>query len=303
MIKKVLSILVAFLFIQTSVFALNIPKQDESIYVNDYAFVLSEDVEQQLISINQTSDYETGGYVVVATFDFVDEDLYDFSYRLFNEWGIGSSEYNNGILLVLDIGNDNYCYILGKGIESVLTDSEAWDIIDNYMEPDFAIKNYDQAVLKTTKQFLKVIENSFVIDSNSGQSSSNPIVAGIGAFIATLLFGNEVLMWIVFFIALIVIIRAISRSRIRYYSYGPTYRRTIFRPSPRRYANQFLPRPNREFNDRRYNSFGGGNSFGGHTGGFGGSRPSFGGSRPSSFGGSRSHHSGGSSRGAGGTRR
>ena len=83
MIKKVLSILVAFLLIQTSVFALSIPKQDESIYVNDYAFVLSETTENELISINQTSDYETGGYVVVATFDFVDEDLYDFSYYFF----------------------------------------------------------------------------------------------------------------------------------------------------------------------------------------------------------------------------
>lgn len=289
MIKKVLSILVAFLLIQTSVFALSIPKQDESIYVNDYAFVLSETTENELVSINQTSDYETGGYVVVATFDFVDEDLYDFSYRLFNEWGIGSSEYNNGILLVLDIGNDNYCYILGSGIESVLTDSEAWDIIDNYMEPDFAVKNYDQAVLKTTKQFLNVISESFLIDNDPEQNSTNPITVGIGAFISALLFGNEVLMWIIFIIIIIIVIRSILRSR-HYHSYGPTYHRPIFRPSRRRYSNEFLPRPNREFNDRRYNSFGG-------------SRPSFGGSRPSSFGGSRSHHSGGSSRGAGGTRR
>ena len=295
MIKKVLAALVAFLFIQTSVLALSIPKQDESIYVNDYAFVLSDDTKQQLISMNQTSDYDTGGYVVVATFDFVDEDLYDFSYRLFNEWGIGSSEYNNGILLVLDIGNDNYCYILGSGIESVLTDSEAWDIIDNYMEPDFAVKNYDQAVLKTTKQFLNVISESFVMDTTEEQNNNGPIVAGIVGVIGALLFGNEIIMWIIFVIILIIIIRAIIRSR-RYYSYGPTYRRTVFRPSPRRYKNEFLPRPNRQFNDRHYDSFGGGNSFG--------SRPSsFGGSRGSSFGGSRSHHSGGSSRGAGGTRR
>ena len=296
MIKKVLSVLVAFLLIQTSVFALSIPKQDESIYVNDYAFVLSETTENELVSINQTSDYETGGYVVVATFDFVDEDLYDFSYRLFNEWGIGSSEYNNGILLVLDIGNDNYCYILGKGIESVLTDSEAWDIIDNYMEPDFAVKNYDQAVLKTTKQFLNVIADSFVIESNPEQNDSDPIITGIASvFASILLFCNDILIWIIFIAIISIVICSILESR-RYHSYGPTYHRPIFRPSRRRYSNEFLPRPNREFNDRRYNSFGGGSSFGG-------SRPSFGGSRPSSFGGSRSHHSGGSSRGAGGTRR
>lgn len=297
MIKKVLAILSMFLLMQTSIFALNIPKQDESIYVNDYAFVLSDTIEQQLVSINQTSDVETGGYVVVATFDFVDEDLYDFSYRLFNEWGIGSKEHNNGVLLVLDIGNDNYCYILGKGLENVLTDSEAWDIIDNYMEPDFAVKNYEQAVLKTTKEFLQVIENSFAVDNEViPDNNGNEIATGIGAFISALLFGNEVLMWIIFLLIIFIVIRAIIRSRTRRYTYGPTYHRPIFRPSYRKPRDPFMPRPNRDFNSHRHSSFGGGSSFG--------SRPSsFGGSRPSSFGGSRSHHSGGSSRGAGGTRR
>lgn len=295
MIKKVLAFLTAFLLIQTSIFALSIPKQDESIYVNDYAFVLSESVEKELISINQTSDYDTGGYVVVATFDFVDEDLYDFSYRLFNEWGIGSEEHNNGILLVLDIGNDNYCYILGSGIEKVLTDSEAWYIIDNYMEPDFAVKNYDQAVLKTTKQFLNVIADSFVIDEKENVGST--VVGGIGAFISALLFGNEVLMWIVLIVFIILLIRAISRSRINRYTHGPVYRRTIFRPTYHRHHDPFIPRPNRDFNSHRHNSFGGGSSFGSRPSSFGGSRGG------SSFGGSRSHHSGGSSRGAGGTRR
>lgn len=291
----------AFLFFQTSIFALSIPQQDESIYVNDYSNVISEETKNELVSINQSSDYETGGYVVVATFDFVDEDLYDFSYRLFNEWKIGSSEYNNGILLVLDIGNDNYCYILGTGIESILTDSEARDIIDTYMEPDFAAKDYDQAVLKTTKQFLSVIENAnYVIDDgNSGYPEENEEHSGLGVITGTLgifsilAFGVRIIVPLLFIIALIVILSSIFRPRR-----GGYYHRPMFGPTYHRHRDPFAPRPNRNFNDRsRHSSFGGGRSSG-----FGGSRSS------SSFGGTRSsgsrgsHHSGGGSRGAGGTR-
>lgn len=301
MIKKVCAILVAFLFFQTSVFALSIPTQDESIYVNDYSSVLSETTKSELISMNQESDYETGGYVVVATFDFVDEDLYDFSYRLFNEWGIGSSEYNNGVLLVLDIGNDNYCYIIGSGLETYLSDSECWDIIDNYMEPYFAKQDYDQAVLKTTEQFLKVIESNFEIedsvivdDSQEEQNVNFGLFTGIASIAAIFVFGLRILIPIIFILVFFVIVRSIFGRR-RYRGY---YDRPMFGPMHRRHYDPFAPRPNRDFNSRN-RSFGGRSSSFGRSSGFGGSRSS------SSFGGSRggSHHSGGSSRGAGGTRR
>ena len=130
MIKKIFITVIAIMTCLLPISATSIPTQDSSIYVNDYADVLSSDTQKTLVSLNQESDYETGGYVVVATFDFVDDDLYDFSYKLFNQWGIGDEDNDNGVLLVLDIGNDNYCYILGTGFEKILSDSDARSIID-----------------------------------------------------------------------------------------------------------------------------------------------------------------------------
>ena len=309
MIKKILALLIAFAICISPVFALSIPTQDDSIYVNDYSNVLSAETEKELISINQSSDYDTDGYVVVATFDFVDEDLYDFSYRLFNEWGVGSSEYNNGILLVLDIGNDNYCYILGTGIEQIMSDYEVSSIIDTYMEPDFAKKDYDSAVLKTTKQFLEVIEDedSYVFEDGYYEDEyyyddDNDIVNTID-FISFILF--SLLPEIIFIVVLIIVVTSIIRSRRTYGhpSYVPPRRSFwLFGPS-------FYHHHHHHHHDHGMRRPSGGtfrSSSGGFTSRSSSSRSSFGGTRSSggfrSSGGGRSH-SGGRSRGGGGTRR
>ena len=192
MIKKLSAIILSFLLSLSLVIAIDFPTQDDSIYVNDYADVIDEETEEELISMNQESDYAYGGYVVVVTEDFIDYDLYDYSYQLFNEWGIGDEDNNNGVLLVLDIGNDNYSYIVGTGIEKILTDGEMDTIISEYMEPDFASGDYGEAVLKTTEQFLDAIEDGgFTVDDTSTSSNNTfhfilrilPSLIGIGIII------------------------------------------------------------------------------------------------------------------------
>ncbi len=280
MIKKLSIIICTLLICLSPVFATRIPTQDQSIYVNDYADVIDSSIKKELVSINQSSDHKNGGYVVVATFDFVDDDLYDFSYRLFNRWGIGDKNNNNGVLLVLDIGNDNYSYILGSGIEKILSDGNAKSIIDKYMEPDFAKKNYGEALLKTSKQFLNVIEDSGfkVSDSRSSGFMSNFQMSDI----------IEIIAVIGFIIVLVFISALMPKRSCRPRNYGP---RRYHRPpppppgGPRMYGGGYgRPRPRSRPSSR----------------GFSGSATRSRGFSSSSGG---THHSGGSSRGAGGTRK
>ena len=263
MIKKVLITIFTLLLCIHSTYALNIPKQDSSYYVNDYSNVISNETRDQLIAMNQASDYTYGGYVVVATFDFVDEDLYDFSYKLFNEWGVGDEENDNGVLLVLDIGNENYCYILGTGIEKICSDYKARDIIDTYMEPDFAIGNYDEALEKTSKAFLDIIATGNwtiedeVIYNNQYQEDSS--------------FDIFTIIIILFIITSVLPNVLVSRPYTRSFN-GPMHRPMY----PHMHHRPTFHRTNRPMGG---GSFRGGSSMGGR------------------------HHSGGSSRGAGGTRK
>ena len=288
MIKKVGLSLLVFLFFFIPISALSIPKQDSSIYVNDYAEVLSEDTKQSLISINQSCDYQTGGYVVVATFDFIDDDLYDYAYQMFNKWGIGDSHNNNGVLLVLDIGNENCAWIIGTGLENILTDSRCQSIIDDYFKEDFFDKNYDKAVLNTSKQFIKYIENgNFQVDDTDSSMS-----LGMSLYEVIKMIGA---LFIIGFIVLVIILTP------RHRSYGP---RRYHRPPPPRSHGPYhmggpgVPRPRSQPRMGEPPRRSGG-PMGRTSGSSMGSRPSGGSMRSRPSGGT--HHSGGRSRGSGGT--
>ena len=125
------------------------PDRPENQYVLDEADVLSEETEQEIIAENQDLFQETGAQIVVVAVDFLDgEEIDDYAYSLFNIWGIGSQERNNGLLLLLAIGEENYYAQAGTGIEDYFDGAKLQDMLDEYLEPDFATREYDAGVEK-----------------------------------------------------------------------------------------------------------------------------------------------------------
>ncbi len=118
-------------------------------YVLDSAGVLSSETEKEIESKNKTLFRDSGGEIVIAAVDFLDgEDIDDYAYDMFNLWGIGSKERNNGLLLVMAIAEEDYYCIPGYGIEDYFTGSHLQDMLDEYVEPDFAKGDYDAAAKK-----------------------------------------------------------------------------------------------------------------------------------------------------------
>ena len=107
-------ILILFLSVPTAAFA--VVEAPAEIYVGDYANVLSEETERYIIEQNQALAGATGAQIVIVTVDFLDGmDIEDYAYTIFNDWGIGDAEKNNGLLLLLAIGEENYWAMQGKG--------------------------------------------------------------------------------------------------------------------------------------------------------------------------------------------
>ncbi len=119
------------------------PKRPENKYVLDSAGVLSSSVEKHIISGNERLFREYGAEVVVVTVDFLDgESIDDYAVELFNDWGIGSKERDNGILLVMAIGEDNYYALSGAGIDDYFDGAMFRAMLDDYLEEDFAAGDY-----------------------------------------------------------------------------------------------------------------------------------------------------------------
>lgn len=151
-----------------------VPDRPENQYVLDEAGVLSEETEQEIISKNQDLFEETGAQIVVVTVDFLDgETIDDYAYSLFNAWGIGSQERNNGLLLLMAIAEDNYYAMPGYGIEDYFDGAKLKDMLTQYLEPDFAAKDYDAGAKKFFDAALSDMETYYAdyTDEYTGETA------------------------------------------------------------------------------------------------------------------------------------
>ena len=118
-----------------------------SFYVTDAAGVIAPDTEEYIVQKNAELEQLCGGQIVVVAVDFLDGlNIEDYAYKIFADWNIGDEDKDNGILLLLAIGEENYWCMQGKGLENQLTSGIIDDILWDYLEPDFAAGDYDSGV-------------------------------------------------------------------------------------------------------------------------------------------------------------
>ena len=117
----------------------------EQFYVADYADVIDEATERIIFEESAKLCDETGAQVVVVTVDFIGEStIEEYARALFNKWGIGDKDKNNGVLLLMVIGEENYWCVQGRGLEDSLPTSSIKDMLDLCLEPDFAKHDYSR---------------------------------------------------------------------------------------------------------------------------------------------------------------
>lgn len=139
-----------------------VPQRPENKYVLDSAGVLSEETEERIVTENRALFEENGAEIVIVAVDFLGgQEIEDYANDLFNSWGIGSSERNNGILLVLAIAEDNYYATCGDGLEDYFDGAKFRELLDDYLEEDFAKGDYDRGVMKFFDEVLDEVEDYY----------------------------------------------------------------------------------------------------------------------------------------------
>ena len=151
------AIIIAFIFVLA--FALgcakveNIPLSDEGAYALDKSGVLSSETEGHIARYNQYLAESCGAQICVVTIPTMDyvgyDDIENYAYDLFNAWGIGDKDEENGVLLLL-VTDDELCWCLqGEGIEDTLSSSAISDILTENMQDDFYAGEFDSGTQKT----------------------------------------------------------------------------------------------------------------------------------------------------------
>lgn len=143
--KQVFALLAAFVLLAVP-FAVSAAPPDApsgQYYVNDFAGVLENDVEQELVRLGTALQQKNGVEIVLVTVDFTDGvPIDEYAMTLFNNWTIGEAGVDRGLLILMAIGDDDYWVTQGKGLEQTLPSGDIAEILAEYLEPDFAAKDY-----------------------------------------------------------------------------------------------------------------------------------------------------------------
>lgn len=106
--------------------------------VVDEAGLLTPAQTQSLTQALAAAEQNTSNQLVVVTLpDLQGYDIADYGYQLGREWGIGSKENDNGVLLIVAPNDRKVRIEVGYGLEGVLTDALSSAIVQQEILPAF----------------------------------------------------------------------------------------------------------------------------------------------------------------------
>ena len=304
--KKVFTLSIALLFSFTLLCApvLAIVEQSDSFYVQDSANVLSTETVQGIIDYNAELERQcNGAQIVVVTIEYLEDglDAEEYSRKLHNDWQVGDSNAQNGMLLLLVTEEKRGGVSIGDGISNDITPSMIGAMMNEHFWPLSDEGRHDEAVQALFIQLLSWYDGYYNSSVYLPSSENNAIQNdNSNSFLENIFSPLKILQWIIKIIAAIVVLGVIiaifSRpSRHRHYN---NYRHGAFYPffffSGRRHRHHHHHHHHGNAPPPRPGTPPRGSNFGGRSG------SSSGGSRPSGFGGGgRSGGFGGRSGGGG----
>ena len=167
------SLLFAFAFAQ------DFPEKPNTL-VNDYANVLSAEqkqaLENKLVTFNDSSSTQIAIAILKSVGDY---DINEYTVELGRKWGVGQSGKNNGIMIVVAVGDRKISIQTGYGLEGALPDIYAKRIIDNDIKPNFKAGNYYAGLDESTTSIIKYTRGEYKNDNpktSSKKGGSGSIV-------------------------------------------------------------------------------------------------------------------------------
>lgn len=118
-------------------------------FVSNPDAILSPSTEQQLNLLLDSLHTTTSAEIaVVAVNSIGDADIKPFATALFEHWGIGKKEKDNGLLILFVLDQRKITFETGYGLEGILPDAICKRIQTQYMIPEFKIGDYNKGMLQ-----------------------------------------------------------------------------------------------------------------------------------------------------------
>ena len=162
-------------------------------FVNDFAGVLGQEEKTKLETLCQKLEQKTGAEMaIVSVPSAAPLDTKEYAVKLFEKWKIGKKGKDNGLLVLLAMEEKRIEIEVGYGLEGVVNDAKAGEILDKYVIPYFREGKFGEGLYSGAVELATVIAQE-----GQGQKAEQPqlkinpwIVVGIVAMIILNLFAS-----------------------------------------------------------------------------------------------------------------
>lgn len=148
-------------------------------FVNDYADILTPQEEEQLAApLKALYDSGEAEFVIVTVRSLDGRDIESFSLEI-AQGNLGSTETNNGLLLLVAIEDRQYRFEVGRGIEPVLNDAKVGRIGRTFLRPNFKRGDYFAGLYGAAESVKSIVigdqTSEYYVDEPSIAVTFNPI--------------------------------------------------------------------------------------------------------------------------------
>lgn len=130
--------------------------------VNDYTNTLGavqvQQLERKLVAFDDSTSTQIAVVVMQSTGQY---DIADYGVRLAQQWGIGGKAHNNGILLLVALGDRAVTIQTGYGVEGAVPDAIAYRIIENEIKPAFRQGDYFTGINSATDALMAYTKGEY----------------------------------------------------------------------------------------------------------------------------------------------
>jgi uncharacterized protein len=136
-------------------------------YVSDYAGVIDPASKVQLEAYCAAVERATGAQMALVTVATLEgEPIEDAANAIFRNWGVGARNSNEGVMLLLAIGERRSRLEVGYGLEGVLPDARAGDILRE-MSPALRDGLYGEAMMAGAQTIGEIVAQAKSVSLSS----------------------------------------------------------------------------------------------------------------------------------------
>jgi len=143
-------------------------------FVNDFAQMLASADRQALEAKLTAFQKETTNEIAVVTIPSLEGDTVEnFAVKLFEDWKIGNTDKDNGVLLLIAAKEHDIKIEVGYGLEGALTDAQSYWIIQNQIVPAFRASNYYAGINATVDEIIGATKGEFTVPNVGEATQAN----------------------------------------------------------------------------------------------------------------------------------